>query len=477
MSSINQYSMGRETLNDRNEVKCRLDRLENNFDPKLLEELQNEVKNLRWWKVVHSIFLVIVIAVIAAPLLIKDPEKLAPVSTPLWMDSPERCFKVVASKESDLEVTVLAGEQATVLLAVVNEACKIPMNSQLDLQCELVSKTNPGEAPWLTSAVNCSVKRINADQYEISYLCLPSVSPGKYQLLIKINERLIQGDPVNVSVLKKISKPINTIDKVNAPQGIAFNHRDEIIVAEYKNHSVSIFNTLGEKLRSFGSKGSGPGQFNHPCAVAVDDEDNILVVDGKNHRIQKFTPKGKYIREVGKHGTEPLEFNFPVGIGIHPLTKMIYVTENRNHRIQILYPNLTHFASIGGFDHNQTEFKEPKDVAFDSTGNVYVADNENHQIQVFTAEGKFKTKFGKEGKNEGELSYPSGVSIDSNDVLYVTELYNYRISRFELMGRFLRAFGVKGSGQGQFIDPRGIAVDKNGSIYVSDHGNDRIQVF
>ena len=320
--------------------------------------------------------LAIVTAVIAASLLIKDSEKLAPVSTPLWMDSPERCFKVVASKE---EVTVLAGEQATVLLAVVNEACKIPMNSQLDLQCELVSKTDPGEA--LTSAVNCSVKRINADQYEISYLCLPSVSPGKYQLLIKINERLIQGDPVNVSVLKNISKPINTIDEVNGPQGIAFNHRDEIIVAEYKNHSVSIFNpSLREKLRSFGSKGSGPGQFNHPCAVAVDDEGNILVADGKNHRIQKFTPEGKYITEVGKHGTESLEFNFPVGIGIHPLTKMIYVTENRNHRIQILYPNLTHFASIGGLDHNQTEFKEPKDVAFDSTGNVYVADNDKFRF-------------------------------------------------------------------------------------------------
>ena len=503
MSSVNLCSMANSNRNREDEINDltdrwkpqvqrrleQLERLQNNFDPEQLEEIQVKIKEVEERqkteakKNKHNMQIVmifgylmflasIVIALLAAPLLNKDFENPAPS-----LKSRERCFAV--SKEFDLDITVTAGEQATALPSVINGVCnlKIPVNSQLDLPCELVLKNSSGCKA--TFGVNCSVKRINADQYEISYLCLPSVSPGKYQLLIKINGGLIQGDPLNVSVLKNFSMSINTIidrDKVYAPQGIAFNHMDEIIVAEYKNHSVSIFNTPREKLRLFGSKGSGPREFNHPCAVAVDDEDNILVADGKNHRIQKFTPEGDYMTEVGKHGTESLEFNFPVGIGIHPLTKMIYVTENRNHRIQILYPNLTHFASIGGSGHDQ--FNEPKDVAFDSTGNVYVADNENHQIQVFTVEGKFKTKFGKQGKERGELDYPSGVSIDSGkDLLYVTELYNYRVSVFTLMGRFLMAFGEKGSGQGQFIDPRGIAVDKNGSIYISDHGNDRIQVY
>ena len=430
MSSVNLCSMANSNRNREDEindlidrwkpqVQCRLEqleRLQNNFDPEQLEEIQNKIKEVEerqkteakknkhdiMQKVMIFGYLMclasIVIALLAAPLLNENPApSQCQKSNPDTLKSRERCFAV--SKEFDLDITVTAGEQATALPSIINGVCnsKIPVNSQLDLPCELVLKNSSGKA---TFGVNCSVKRINADQYEISYLCLPSVSPGKYQLLIKINGGLIQGDPLNISVLKNFSMSINTIidrDKVYAPQGIAFNHRDEIIVAEYKNHSVSIFNTPREKLRLFGSKGSGPREFNHPCAVAVDEEDNILVADGKNHRIQKFTPEGDYMTEVGKQGTESLEFNFPVGIGIHPLTKMIYVTENRNHRIQILYPNLTHFASIGGLDHNQTEFKEPKDVAFDSTGNVYVADNENHQIQVFTVEGKFKTKFGKEG--------------------------------------------------------------------------------
>ena len=42
---------------------------------------------------------------------------------------------------------------------------------------------------------------------------------------------------------------------------------------------MSVFSPSGEKLRTFGTRGSGQGQFWYPCGVAVDDEWNILVVD------------------------------------------------------------------------------------------------------------------------------------------------------------------------------------------------------
>ena len=39
----------------------------------------------------------------------------------------------------------------------------------------------------------------------------------------------------------------------------------------------TVYSPGGEKLRSFGTHGSGQGQFQLPCGVAVDVEGNILV--------------------------------------------------------------------------------------------------------------------------------------------------------------------------------------------------------
>ena len=50
-----------------------------------------------------------------------------------------------------------------------------------------------------------------------------------------------------------------------------------MIVTERERHCVSVFSPSGGKLRSFGTHGSGQGQFNEPCGVAVDHEGNILV--------------------------------------------------------------------------------------------------------------------------------------------------------------------------------------------------------
>ena len=78
---------------------------------------------------------------------------------------------------------------------------------------------------------------------------------------------------------------------------MAVNQRGEIIVAECNARCISIFSPTGEKLQSFGSRGSGPGQFNYPCGVAVDGDGNILVM--VSYCIQKFTSNGKFITKVG----------------------------------------------------------------------------------------------------------------------------------------------------------------------------------
>ena len=379
--------------------------------------------------------------------------------------SPGNCYATGSGLER-----AESGKRATAVLHVVDhngKACSTPVET---VTCELVSEIS-GEKR------DCSVKKTEDSQYEISY---QSTRRGRYQLHIKVEGENIKGSPFPVTVklpVQELGTPIKTISGVKGPWGVAVNKRGEVIVAESSQHCVSIFSPTGGKLQSFGSYGSGHGQFNEPRGVAVDDDGNILVVDKNNHRIQKFTSEGKFITAVGKKGNQQLRFDYPIGIAIHPLSKKVYVVDQLNHRIQILNSDLTFSSSFGSRGSDSGQFQRPWDVIFLSSGNVYVTDSCNDRIQVFTAAGETLMKFGRKGSGNGELDWPSGISSDSDNVVYVTENDNHRVSVFTCEGIFLTSFGTKGSESGQFHHPRAIAVDMNGVIVVSDFLNNRLQYF
>ena len=381
----------------------------------------------------------------------------------------EACPKKCTATGKGVEVAKV-GERATAVLHVVDEqgkACSTPVET---VSCELVSVGDGKKT-------KCVMKKTEGSQYEIKY---QAPSRGRHHLHIKVKGENIKGSPFPITVklpVEKLGTPIKTIVGLNYPWGVAVNKRYDIIVAECGRNCLSIFSPAGEKVKSFGSCGSGNGQFSSPVGVTVDADDNILVVDYNNHRIQKFSSDGNFITVVGKHGNKPLEFNCPIGVGIHPHTRRVYVTEFSNHRIQILNPDLTFSSSFGSRGSGNGQFRYPYDVAFDSTGNVYVADSNNSCIQVFTAESQFLRRFGKKGSGNGRLNCPSSISIDSDNVVYVTEESSNRVSVFTSEGKFLTSFGAEGSGPGQFITPRGISVDKNGVVYVTDCYNNCIQLF
>ena len=375
--------------------------------------------------------------------------------------SPERYY----ATGKGLEVATV-GEQATAILHAIDadgKECEQPL---VNTSCELVSDAGG-------PTVKAAVQKKEKNKYTISY---QPTHRGRHQLHIKVEGVPIRGSPFTVIAWKNLGTPIKTIGGLNSPWGVAVNERGEIIVAENSGHCISIFSPSGEKIRTFGSKGSAQGQFREPRGVAVDGDGNILVVEGYNHRIQKFTKDGKFLRAVGQKGTKHLEFTTPAGVAINHRNRKVYICDKDNYRIQILNADLTFSSSFGSRGSGDGQFNYPWNVALDSTRNVYVADGRGNCIQVFTAEGKFLRKFGKKGSGDGELNYPTAVSIDSDDIVYVTD-DNHRVSMFTSEGQFLRSFGTEGTGPGQFNYPRGIAVDRGGLVYVSDISNNRIQIF
>ena len=379
--------------------------------------------------------------------------------------SPEKCY----ATGKGLEVATV-GEQATATLHAMDadgKECEQPL---VNTSCELVSDAGG-------PTVKAAVQKKEKNKYTISY---QPTHRGRHQLHVKVEGVPIRGSPFAVVarlLIQKVGTPIRTIGGLSYPWGVEFNQRGEIIVAEYGGNCISILSPSGEKIKTFGRKGSAKGQFNAPRGVAVDGDGNILVADKDNHRIQKFTGDGKFLTVVGQRGDKHLEFSSPYSVAVNHRNRKVYICDSVNHRIQILNADLTFSSSFGSRGSGDGQFNVPWGVALDNTGNVYVADALGYCIHVFTAEGKFLRKFGKKGSGDGELDYPSSVSTDSDDIVYLTEYRNHRVSMFTSEGQFLGSFGTEGKGPGQFYSPCGIAVDRDGLVYVSDTFNNRIQIF
>ena len=365
-----------------------------------------------------------------------------------------------------LEVAVVGVKSTAILHAVSYEGKPFDKHIK-SLECELVSEITG-------TRTNCNVERRGQSQYEISYQ--PTIK-GRHQLHIKVEGQHIRGSPSSVAVkspVEKLGTPILTLGGVSQPWGVAINKRGEVVVAEGGGNCVSVFSPNGKKLRSFGRKGSGQGQFHWPCGVTVDGEGNILVADTSNNRIQKFTAEGQFLTAAVGNG--PLLFS-PTDIAFNTINNKVYVVDNENHHIQVLNSDLTFSSTFGKYGNGKGQFVDPWGIACDSTGKVYVADTANHRIQVFTAEGKFIMTFGRRGQSRGELARPHYVAVDTSGMVYVSEWDNYRISVFTTEGQFVTSFGREGAGSEEFNELHGLAVDNNGVVYVCDCDNSRIQAF
>src|SRR6202142_3911877 len=93
---------------------------------------------------------------------------------------------------------------------------------------------------------------------------------------------------------------------------------------------------------AFGGRGPGAGvlgdNFNLPSDVAWDGSGNIFVADGNgttgNARIAKFDKDGRFVKTWGSYGSGPGQFNSPHGIAVDA-QGAVYVADRGNKRIQV----------------------------------------------------------------------------------------------------------------------------------------------
>ncbi len=87
-------------------------------------------------------------------------------------------------------------------------------------------------------------------------------------------------------------------------------------------------------------------------------------------------------------------------------------------------------------------------------------------------------QFGKLGaEKEQQFKEPRQVAVGTAGDVYVLDTGNNRVVEYGPTGKFIKTWGKEGTGPGQFKDPQGIATDSKGDVWVADTGNNRVQEF
>ena len=176
----------------------------------------------------------------------------------------------------------------------------LPINATAQL--ETISKAT---FRWPWSKKHISVTMTTPSRYEVTYT---PVSRGRHK---QVNDKEINGSPFTVTVYpdpKQLGHPVRTVTGLIAPYVIAFNNREEMIFNEWGAHRLSILDTRGQKIRTFGSRGDSPHQMICPAGIATDDSGNIYV--SSYHKLQNFTSTGELIKCVGWEGGKEGELMF-----------------------------------------------------------------------------------------------------------------------------------------------------------------------
>jgi len=188
-----------------------------------------------------------------------------------------------------------------------------------------------------------------------------------------------------------ITKPA---DAFNRPTNLAIGAKGDLYVSDgYGNCRVHRFSPTGERKRSWGVPGTGPGQFYLPHGIAVAADGRVFVCDRENDRIQIFSPEGEYLSEW-------------------------------------------------------TDTQRPTHLVFDAKGRAFVSElwwhsgqtSRRHgaiaqarpgRVSVLDPEGRVLARWGgPEASAPGNLAAAHGIAVDSKGDVYVSEVtWTFAVSR------------------------------------------------
>ncbi len=209
------------------------------------------------------------------------------------------------------------------------------------------------------------------------------------------------------------------------PNGIAIDRSGNIYVAEIgSKHCVQKLGPDGTFIAEW-----APGLYG-PRKIAIGPDDSIYVVDSGRNRIVKFSPDGQVLASWGSEGSGDGQFVGLSSVAVDPTTDRVYVADPINKRIQV-------FDSIGKFltKWPVPEWGQPlgfEDLAIDpDRDRLYTSSAHMNTILVFDLQGN---KVGTLAPTPDKLEGPSGLAL-AKDKLFVLNTGSALVSVIKLQNR------------------------------------------
>jgi sugar lactone lactonase YvrE len=203
-----------------------------------------------------------------------------------------------------------------------------------------------------------------------------------------------------------VEPPLAHVDGMfRQPTDIAWDSQGYFYITDgYINSRVAKYDKNGDWVKSWGSKGTGPGQFSTPHAIAIDKNDNIYVGDRANRRIQVFDTDGKFLRML------------TIDVPPEPGTHATYGNTPTGERL----------AKVIGAPNSICITPGPNQVMFVGESTF------PGRIFKVALDGKVLGVIGKSGRNLKQFSGAHGLACPSENEIYAAETANWRVQKLRL---------------------------------------------
>ena len=238
-------------------------------------------------------------------------------------------------------------------------------------------------------------------------------SGPSFRVVITKDEHLVVTGSGRIAIFDKYGKLIREIESIGS-RGLAV-HDDIMFISDGVSHELIKMSSDGKLLNIIGGRGTGIGQFQCPTGITL-ISNKIFVCDYGNDRVQMFDTDLNVLGSFGTAGSGDGNFHGPMDIASDQ-DGCLYVVDSGNNRVQVFSPNGKYLQSIGKHGHGPNKLCGPHGIHFHN-GKIYITEYHYHnkRVSVFTKSGLFVTSFGM----EMEVG-PQGIAVDENGYIYMCD--------------------------------------------------------
>jgi len=189
-------------------------------------------------------------------------------------------------------------------------------------------------------------------------------------------------------------------------------------------NQVDCFTAAGVSLFTLGQ---GAGEFGKPNDLTVASDGTIYVTDSKMHLVKVYHGNGNTWFSFGTCGTGDGQFIFPTGICLNTAENEVYVADQGNGRVEVFNRNGVYQRQFGSLTHQvganwvfDGTFTRVQSIAIDQFDRIYVSDLYQNDVQVLTSTGSFLGRITP--NTTSPFAQPADIAIRGSQLVVLSSL-------------------------------------------------------